>query len=63
MMDFRFKKSNTKTDNWEQKIVIEENKQKAQIEIQGVDNGILVIYQFVKENGIWMLVEVNDKST
>ncbi|MFY8107849.1 MAG: hypothetical protein ACOVO9_02620, partial [Bacteroidia bacterium] len=32
MMDFRIKKSNTKTDNWEQKIVIEENKQKAQIE-------------------------------
>ena len=63
MIDFRIKKSNNKNDNWELKSIIAEDNLSAKIEIQGVDNGILVYYLFVKENGIWKLVEVNDKST
>lgn len=63
LIDFRIKKTNNKTDNWELKSIIAEDNLSAKIEIQGVDNGILVYYLFVKENGIWKLVEVNDKST
>ncbi len=63
IIDFRIKKSNNKSDNWELKSIIAEDNLSAKIEIQGVDNGILVYYLFVKDNGIWKLVEVNDKST
>jgi hypothetical protein len=63
LIDFRIKKTNNKTDNWELKSIIAEDNLSAKIEIHGIDNGILVYYLFVKENGIWKLVEVNDKST
>jgi hypothetical protein len=63
IIDFRIKKTNNKTENWELKSIIAEDKLSAKIEIQGVGNGILVYYLFIKENGIRKLVEVNDKST
>ena len=60
-MDFRIKKSKGDFDQWKQDIKIEKNK--ATIEITGIDNGIIVLYYFEKRNGKWTLIEVEDSST
>lgn len=63
MMDFRQTKSNTQYDQWKQEIVLDENHNKATIEIRGIDNGIMVDYLFEKSKGKWMLVGIDDSST
>jgi hypothetical protein len=63
MMDFRKKKSTSQYDQWEQKIVVDENNTSATIEIRGIENGIMVDYLFEKIYGAWMLIEIDDSST
>lgn len=63
MIDFRKKKSEGINDQWKQEIVVDENDTKARIEIRGIDNGIMVDYYFEKNDGRWMLVNIDDAST
>ena len=63
MMDFRKKKTSNGYEEWEENIIIDENNNKATIEINGIDNGIMVDYKFEKINEKWILVEIYDGST
>jgi hypothetical protein len=61
MMDFSKKKPSGQYVQWEQRIVVE--REKARIEIRGIENGIMVDYLFEKISGAWMLIEIDDSST
>lgn len=63
MMDFRKKKSDGRYDQWKQEIVLDKNSTRATIQIRGIDNGIMVDYDFEKRDGRWMFVKVDDAST
>lgn len=63
MMDFRQKKSEGSYDRWKQEIVLDKNQSKATIEIRGIENGIVVDYNFEKKDGKWMLFSIDDSST
>jgi len=60
-LDFTIRKSDGETDSWEQGINVRDNK--AIIEIQGIDNGIIVDFYFEKQDGKWYLVKWVDSST
>lgn len=63
LMDFRKKKSTGQYDQWEQNIFVDKNNTSATIEIRGIENGIMVDYLFEKIKGVWMLIEIDDRST
>jgi hypothetical protein len=63
MMDFRQKTSQGSYDEWKQQVVLDEVGHKATIEIRGIENGIMVNYEFEKINNKWVLVAVDDAST
>ena len=63
ILDFRIKKSNSRYDKWTQEIVMDKTKNKATIEINGIENGIMVEYYFEKIAGKWLLVGIRDSST
>lgn len=63
MIDFRQNKSNGQYDEWTQEIVLDKGNRKATIQIRGIENGIMVNYDFKKVNGKWMLIGVDDAST
>ena len=60
-LDFTVKKFDSNIDNYTQHIRIEKNK--ATIEIRGVDNGIIMDFFFEKRGGKWMLTSWTDSST
>jgi hypothetical protein len=62
-LDFRKKKSSGQQDQWEQFVSVNHKDNSATITIQGIDNGILVVYRFEKIEGHWVLVEIDDSST
>ena len=49
--------------NLEYNLEIIEKKDKAFIEIRGIDNGIMIDYVFEKIKGKWLLTEITDLST
>lgn len=63
MMDFRQKQSKGSYDQWKQEIVLDKSQSKATIEIRGIENGIMVDYNFEKKDGKWMLIGIDDSST
>ena len=60
-LDFTIKKTKSATDNWQQEINI--NKNKATIEIRGIENGIMLDIFFEKKFGQWKFVTWVDHST
>jgi hypothetical protein len=60
-MDFSPPKFESNLDNYTQKVRVD--KDKATIEIRGIDNGLLIDYIFEKRNNRWMLITWTDSST
>jgi|SRR4051812_12537668 hypothetical protein len=60
-LDFTYKKPGTGIDNQQQEIKVEKNK--ATIEINGIENGLMIDFYFEKQNGKWSLVTWIDHST
>jgi hypothetical protein len=60
-IDLTFDKADQKREGYTQNVKLSKNK--ATIEIRGIENGIMADYYFEKENGKWTLVGWNDSST
>jgi hypothetical protein len=61
IINLTFDKANQKSQGYTQQIKL--NKNKATIEIRGIENGIMGDYYFEKINGKWLLVGWSDLST
>ena len=62
-MDLRYHDSISKRELNKYTQQIKLNKNKATIEIRGIDNGIMTDIYFEKHDGKWILVSWNDSST
>jgi len=61
IIDLTFDKADQKREGYTQQIKLSKNK--ATIEIRGIENGIMADYYFEKVYGKWTLVGWNDSST
>ena len=61
IIDLTFDKADKKREGYTQQIKLSKNK--ATIEIRGIENGIMADYYFEKVYGKWTLVGWNDSST